>query len=193
MDLLLDLLQGLGVALACGLSPFLPALVVGALAAADLGVDFEGTAFAFIERPWFLLLLAALFGITAYLRLRRPALGDQMAVSGITLGAVLFAATLDDRHDTWWYGLVLGALAAAAAFIVARALFVRVRDRFARANDAHAAAALPVYGDGAGSVAALLSVVLPPLSLLLAGFVAVLGSRQRARGEQKYAGLRILR
>ena len=193
MDLALDLLQGLGVAIACGFSPFLPALVVCGLAAGDLGVDFEGTALSFLEEPWFLVVLAALFGLSVAVRVLRPAMGSQVAALGITTGALLFAATLDDRHDTWWYGLLLGALAAAAAFTVARVLLERVRDRFARTGDAQAAAALPVYADGAGLAAAGASVALPPVAVLLAGFVATLGARQRARGEQKYAGLRILR
>ncbi len=193
MDLLLDLLQGLGLALACGLSPFLPALVAGGFAAADLGVDFDGTAFEFLEEPAVLLLLAVLFAVTLLIRIRRPSLAAQVGSLGITVGAVLFAATLDDRHDTWWYGLLLGAIAAAGSFYVAGSLFARVRERFARTGDAQAAGSLPVYADGSGLVSAVLAVLLPPLSLVLAGFLAVLGVRQRARGEQKYAGLRILR
>lgn len=193
MDLLLDLLQGLGVALASGFSPFLPALAVGALAAGDLGVDFEGTALSFLEEPWFLAVLAVLYVASVLVRIRRPTLAGQVGAFGITSGAVLFAATLDDRNDTWWYGLVLGALAAAGAFVVARTLLARVHERFARTGDGQAAAALPVYSDGAGVVGAVVSVLLPPVSAVIAGFLAVLGSRQRARGEQKFAGLRILR
>ena len=55
MDYLLALLQGLGIAAAIGIRPFLPVLLVGALAGADLGVDFEGTEFAFLEQTGFLL------------------------------------------------------------------------------------------------------------------------------------------
>ena len=36
-------LQGIGLALAVGLRPFLPALLAGALARGDVGVDFDGT------------------------------------------------------------------------------------------------------------------------------------------------------
>ena len=49
MDLLLDLLQGVGIAAAVGIRPFLPVLLVGALASADLGLDFDGTDFSFLE------------------------------------------------------------------------------------------------------------------------------------------------
>ena len=41
MDYLLALLQGLGIAAAIGIRPFLPVLLVGALATANLGVDFD--------------------------------------------------------------------------------------------------------------------------------------------------------
>src|SRR5213593_3033237 len=56
--LLLDLLQGAGVAGAAGLRPFLPTLVTGGLAIADVGVDFDGTEFAFLESPVFLIVIA---------------------------------------------------------------------------------------------------------------------------------------
>ena len=49
MDFLLDLLQGAGIAAAIGIRPFLPVLLAGALASADLGIDFDGTDFAFLE------------------------------------------------------------------------------------------------------------------------------------------------
>src|SRR3954467_15838634 len=55
MDLLLDLLQGAGLAAAIGIRPFLPVLLAGALAVADVGLDFEGTDFSFLETWPFLL------------------------------------------------------------------------------------------------------------------------------------------
>ena len=55
MDFVFDLLQGAGIAAAIGIRPFLPALLVGALAAGDLGIDFDGTDFAFLEQARFLL------------------------------------------------------------------------------------------------------------------------------------------
>ena len=48
MDFLLDLLQGAGLAAAIGIRPFLPVLLAGALASADLGLYFEGTDFSFL-------------------------------------------------------------------------------------------------------------------------------------------------
>ena len=52
MDLVFDLLQGAGIAAAVGIRPFLPVLLAGALAAADLGLDFGGTDLAFLEATW---------------------------------------------------------------------------------------------------------------------------------------------
>src|SRR3954465_5129139 len=47
--LVLDILQGAGIAGAAGLRPFLPTLVSGGLAMADAGVNYDGTDFAFLE------------------------------------------------------------------------------------------------------------------------------------------------
>ena len=58
VKLLLDILQGAGLAAAAGIRPFLPTLVGGGLAAGDLGVDFEGTQYEFLEEPWFLMVVA---------------------------------------------------------------------------------------------------------------------------------------
>ena len=49
MKLLLDILQGLGLSQAAGIRPFLPALVAGGAARADVLIDFEGGPFAFME------------------------------------------------------------------------------------------------------------------------------------------------
>jgi hypothetical protein len=49
MDFVFDLLQGVGIAAAIGVRPFLPVLLTAALARANLGLDFEGTDFAFLE------------------------------------------------------------------------------------------------------------------------------------------------
>ena len=49
MRLFLDICQGLGLGAAAGVRPFLPALLTGALASGDLGVDFDGTKYRFLE------------------------------------------------------------------------------------------------------------------------------------------------
>jgi MFS family permease len=57
---------GLGLAAACGLRPFLPLLLAGALASSGaLGVSFSGAGFAFLGSAWWLLVAAAGF-VLAY-------------------------------------------------------------------------------------------------------------------------------
>jgi uncharacterized protein DUF4126 len=191
VDFALDLLQGLGIAAAIGIRPFLPVLLVGALARADAGIDFDGTSFAFLEAPWFLLVVLVLVALD-YVRERRTAGLDAvwlLLAIAIALGALEAAGSLADEDFTVIPGIVGGILAAALGFFAARTLFERVRRRL----DAEAQAVLPLYGEAAGLVAAGLSVLFPPLAILVLGALAwlLLGSRRRA-GE-KYAGLRILR
>src|SRR5437762_10386672 len=55
MHLVFDIFQGIGIAAAVGIRPFLPVLAVGALAAGDVNIDFKGTDFSFLEStPWLL-------------------------------------------------------------------------------------------------------------------------------------------
>jgi hypothetical protein len=195
MKLVLDILQGLGVASATGLRPFLPALLTGALATADLGVDFDGTSFAFLESPIWLLVLVIALVASVFLRQRLESPPGEAALAGIGigLGALLCAGSIDDRHATWWYGLIAGAAVALLASAVSRSLFGRVRARFASAGDSAAAAALPFYGEVAGAVVAGASVLFPPLAIVAIGFLIALLVTGRRRSDQKYAGLRILR
>jgi uncharacterized membrane protein len=195
MKLVLDILQGLGLASAVGLRPFLPALLAGALASGDIGLDFDGTAFAFLESPVWLLILAVALVATLFARkvLETPPGEAALAGIGIGLGALLCAASIDDRHDVWWYGLIVGAVAALLASTVSRTLFARVRARFTAAGDSQAAAALPWYGEAAGLVVAGASVLFPPLAIVAVGFLIALLVTGRRRSDQKYAGLRILR
>jgi hypothetical protein len=195
MKLALDILQGLGLASAAGLRPFLPALLAGGLASGDVGRDFDGTQFAFLESPWWLLALAFALVATVFVRsyLEKPAGEAALSGIGIGIGALLCAASIDDRHATWWYGLLIGAAVAYLASTVSRAIFGRVRARFASAGDSQAAAALPFYGEAAGLVVAGASILFPPLALVAIGFLVALLITGRRRGDQKYAGLRILR
>ena len=195
MKLILDILQGAGLSSAAGLRPFLPALLAGALASADLGLDFDGTEFSFLESPWWLVVLAVALVLTVLFRQVLETGPGEAALGGIGigLGALLCAASIDDRHDNWWYGLIIGALLAYLASVVARDLFSRVRARFQGAGDQQAAAALPFYGEAAGLVVAGASILFPPLAIVAIGFLIALLVTGRRRAGQKYAGLRILR
>jgi len=191
MDFVLDLLQGVGIAAAVGIRPWLPFLLVGVLAAANLGIDFDGTEFAFLESVPFLAVIAVLF-VAAILTERRygEALPTAVyAVLAAALGALQAAGSLADRDHSIIPGVILGAAAAVLGFFAARSLFTRVRRRL----DAEAAGALPVYAEGIALVGAGLSILFPPLAVVLvAALVWLLAGGRRREGE-KYAGLRVLR
>jgi hypothetical protein len=190
--LLIDILQGAGLAGAAGIRPFLPALVAGAFASADVGVDYDGTPFAFLEAPgWLLAVVVAVIAVVVAQRRGVPEGPLESALSGIGigLGALLFAATLADHFDLWWPGLLGGGLCAALAGAATRSLVARVRTRL----DPEARGALPVYEEGTAMVLAALAVVVAPISVLALGFFAFLLRGGRRREGEKYAGLRILR
>jgi hypothetical protein len=191
MDFVLDLLQGVGLAAAIGVRPWLPMLLAGALAAANLGIDFDGTDFAFLESVPLLVLLAVAFVASTLLERRYGERGPTAvyAVIAAILGALEAAGSLADRGHSIIPGVVLGAAAAVLGFLAARTLFTRVRRRL----DAEAAGALPVYAEGIALIAAGLSILFPPLALLvIAALVWLLVGSRRREGE-KYAGLRVLR
>jgi hypothetical protein len=191
MDFVLDLLQGVGLAAAIGVRPWLPMLLAGALAAANLGLDFEGTDFAFLESVPFLVVVAVLFVVAVLLERRHGERGPvaAYAVVAALLGALEAAGSLADRGHTIIPGVILGAAAAVLGFLAARTLFTRVRRRL----DAEAAGALPVYAEGMALVGAGLSILFPPLAVLVVAALAWLLAGGRRREGEKYAGLRVLR
>src|SRR4051794_41720964 len=85
MKLVLDILQGIGLACAAGLRPFLPTLAAGGFASANLGVDFDNTPFSFLESPAFLLAGALVMVLTVLLRGRLATPARAAARSGVGL------------------------------------------------------------------------------------------------------------
>jgi len=196
MDTLLDILTGAGLGAAAGIRPFLPGLAAGALASADLAIDFDGTDLAFLEAPgWLLaLVLALLVAVIAERRmgderLEAGPLGAVLSGIAIGAGALLFAGALADHAGTWWPGLIGGILCALLAERAVRALLRRTRARL----DPDARRALTVYADGVALLLAVLAILLPPVSVLAIGFLVFLLIRGHRREGEKYAGLRILR
>ena|SRR6478735_7278413 len=194
MDYLLDLLQGLGIAAAIGIRPFLPTLLAGALAAGDVGLDFDGTDFSFLEATGFLLAIVILVAVFGLLDRRRDTTAPgplTIALLGISLvlGALVAAGSLADHSEVWWPGVPVGVAAASLGYLAARSLFGRVRARL----DAEAAGALPLYAEGAALLSAGASILFPPLAILVVAALAWLLIGGRRRQGEKYAGLRILR
>jgi hypothetical protein len=191
VKLALDIMQGMGVSAATGVRPFLPTLLVGALAADDLGVNFSGTDFAFLESGWFLLVIVVAFVVTTLFRrrLETPAMEAALSGIGLGLGALLFAGTLADHYSTWWPGIIGGLLCAFIAQQGTRSLFTRTRARL----DAEAAGALFLYAEAAALLIAGLAVLIPPVSIIVVLFFIWLRVGGTRREGEKYAGLRILR
>jgi hypothetical protein len=192
MDYLFDLLQGLGIAAGIGIRPFLPTLLVGALAAENAGVDFGGTDFSFLEQAGFLLVIVVLVAIFGFLERRGridalPAL--VLAGVAVVLGALLAAGSVADHSSTWWPGLIVGAAGALLGFYATRSLLIRTRARM----DAQTAGTLPLYAEGAAVLSAGLSILLPPLAIVICGGLVWLLIGARRRAGEKYAGLRILK
>jgi len=196
MDFLLDLLQGAGLAAAVGIRPFLPVLLAGALASGDVGIDFSGTDFNFLEQWPFLLAVLVVVVVLDMVGRRagrdapdRPPLLYFLAAVALVLGALVAAGSVADHSSDWWAGAIVGVACAALGFQAARSLFGRVRKRL----DPQAANALPVYAEGAALLAAGLSVLFPPLAILVIGALIWLLAGGKRRAGEKYAGLRVLR
>jgi len=202
---------GLGLAAACGMRPFLPLLLAGALASSKaLGVSFSQGAYAFLESDWWLLAVAAglvasyalqLFGGLAPTldpaeRNARTGRADPLAASlagiGLATGALLFAGTLAAHHDPPWPGLIGGFLAAGVASRACGPVIARARARLS-GGDRGAREALTLYLDSASLLAAALVALVHPLGYALLALLAWFAWRLRARAGEKYAGLRILR
>ena len=194
MHLAFDIFQGIGVAAAVGVRPFLPALVTGALAAGNVEIHFSHTDYSFLQSLPFLLAMAVcvVLGLVIATRLgarERSAAETVLGVISLALGALLFAGSLARGHYAAWPGLIGGVVCAAVGIAASLPLLRRVRARL----DAEAAGALPLLAEGAAALAAGLSVIAPPVGLIVLALLVWLLLAGRRRAEQKYAGLRILR
>ena len=198
MSLFLDIGQGAGLAGATGIRPFLPPLLAGALARGDLGLDFDGTGWRFLESPGFLLAVFALAVVWYTVSRSGPNRSLELvaAVIGLILGSLLFAGSLAEGGNASWPGIVAGVACAALAWASVGALFERARRRLgAERPDAAGGSAdlLSLYAEGIALALAGLAIALPPVSFLALIAFAVLLVRGRRDADSKYAGLRVLR
>jgi hypothetical protein len=196
VHLVFDIFQGIGVAAAVGIRPFLPGLVVSALAAGDIQIDFAHSSMSFLQGAPFLIIMGLGAVLLAFAerrlgreRLERGPVALVIAVAALAIGALLFGGSLCRGGYAIWPGIVGGVVCAAVGILATRPLLARVRARL----DDETAAALPLFVEGGAVVAAALSVVLPPVGVIVLALLLWLLFAGRGRGEQKYAGLRILR
>lgn len=200
---------GLGLAAACGMRPFLPLLLAGALATSDaLGVSFSQGAYTFLESDWWLLVVATGLALAYALQLllglaptldpserggrsgRADPLAASLAGIGVAAGALLFAGTLAAHGDAAWPGLIGGFLAAGLAQRASSPVIARARTRL---SDRGAREALTLYLDSASLLLAAVVALLHPLGYVAVALLAWFAWRLHARAGEKYAGLRVLR
>ncbi|HTU31452.1 MAG TPA: DUF4126 family protein [Solirubrobacteraceae bacterium] len=202
MHLVFDIFQGLGVAAAIGVRPFFPALVTSVLAGADIELTFHHTKVHFLQQPAFLIVMVVAIVLLALVERRMSGLKGKLAERPLTvvlglcalaLGALFcggaFGRYHHGHHHLLWVGVVVGVVCAAIGVAATRPLLSRVRGRL----DDEAGGVLPFLTDGVAALAAALSVVAPPVGLIVVLALLWLLIAGRGRSDRKYAGLRILR
>jgi hypothetical protein len=196
---------GIGLAAACGLRPFLPVLLAGALGSANvLGVDFPAGSYHFLESTWWLLIVAVTFALAWVVQIlfglspvydpvsrepRRDPLAAALTGMAYGGGAVLFAGTLAAHGDAAWPGILGGLAVVALSQRVSAPVIWGARRRL---TDKPAREALTLYLDGAALLAAAVVCALHPLGYVALAALLWLMLRRRSRAGEKYAGLRIL-
>jgi hypothetical protein len=197
VHLAFDIFQGIGIAAAIGIRPFLPSVAAGALAAAGVELHFDHTSYSFLQSVPFLLAMVICTALLVMLdrgvwaQTLRSSVGQgALGLTSLALGALFFAGSLVRDHHAAWPGWVGGVICAAIGLAAARPFLARLRSRL---DDAAAAVGLPVISDGSALLVAVLSIVAPPLGLIaLLGLLWLLYAGH-GRSDAKYAGLRILR
>lgn len=194
VHLTFDIFQGIGIAAALGIRPFLPGLAAGALAAGDVELHFDHTGYHFLQGVPFLVAVFVLAAALSVLESRQNVdNGPPAFVLGVisaVLGALFFAGSVDRSGHSPVIGLIGGVICAAVAIAAARPFLSRLRSRL----DAESAGVgVPLIAEGSALLVAVLSIVAPPLGVVALLALLWLLWQGRGREEQKYAGLRILR
>lgn len=196
---------GAGLAAACGLRPFLPLLLAGALGSAKiLGIRFPHGSWHFLEAGWWLLAVAVVFVLAWVAQIvlglspvydpiarepRRDPLAAAMAGLALGAGAVLFGGVLAAHGDAAWPGVIAAFPIVALAQRVAGPVILGARRRLTEKTPRDA---LTLYLDAAALVVAVLVALLHPLGYVAVAGLLWLALARRRRAGEKYAGLRIL-
>lgn len=195
MDTTFDILQAIGLGLAFGLRPILAPLVVAICAAVNLGVDFEGTPFDFLENP----IVIGILGVIAVVGLvdsaravkKNSFLTDAVRLPlALVFGGLFGAGSVAEHSDTWVIGAVVGVAAAALGWFATASLVAGARKRLE--GEAEASLILAAVVELIAIVTAFLSLIFPPLAIIALVAVLVLLVRGRKTSDGRYAGLRTL-
>ncbi len=192
MDLFLAICQALGLGLALGIGGPLVALFIATMAALEVGIDPEGTDWAFLGSEWFVLLMFVANVIGFYTDRERQMNPMRSAGFAAAIGAIAGAAALASEGEPAAIGFAVGAAAGVFAGMVAGQVLAGAQARAER-EDTAAPGTLSLLFAFAGIVVAALSLFVPPVAILVA--IALIGlavSRRRKAGE-KHEGLRVLR
>jgi hypothetical protein len=194
MDLFRAISQGVGTSLAAGVRAFLAPLMVGVLARANVGVNFEGTEYEFLESiVWLAILLSLIVGAWLIERADVPVAPATWAIAGAAIGGVLFAGCLAERDYMSEPGLLAGAVVALVAFAAARVFLGGAEERLAARGESGAGTTLGMIADAVVLAVTALAVLVEPSAYLALAFCAWVLLVRRRRAGQKYEGLRILR
>jgi hypothetical protein len=177
MDTVIAIGEGAGVALACGITAAVP-LAVAALAALIIGLPGDRSQ---LDDGWLVGAACVLAVVLAAAETRIPRRA-QIALRAV-FGGIAFELVAGKKLP--YAGLAAGLVLAAIVAISA----TQMLGAAARAGSALAAALL---GAGAAAGWAVAGLV-PFVGYALAIVAIVLAWRSRRRGDQKYAGLRVLR
>lgn len=200
MDELFDSLPaliglGAGLAILGGLRAFLPLALVALIAGMDLfgPLDLNGTAFAFLQDTWVLVLLFVL-ALAEIIVDKIPLLSSVQdfvtTPTRVVAGAALFGVALAQEDGILIIGgMLVGALLAGATLSIRGALRPAAAVETAGAVDPF----LSLFEDIAAVAGTVLVILVPFVGYLLVAFLLFLIYRVGRRRRRKYRGLRVLR
>lgn len=191
MNYLFDLLQGLGIAIAAGVSPFLPLAVVATAALLKLSTSFENTPFDFLSSPVVIAIavLLAVIAVASDRKLKSQVKTVLLPLASLAIGGFAAAASVADRSGTWWPAAIAGVLAAAFGLWASKPFIDRTSQRLPDSANRTLSATTAL----AAAVGALLALLWSPLAVLLLVALLWLAIGNRRQQSRKHAGLRVLR
>jgi hypothetical protein len=195
VDLFLATSQGAGLGLATGMRPFLVPLLVGVLARGDLGVDFEGSGYGFLESIPFLaaMLVAVAASRVVAGRASQSAVTAVALGSALVLGALEFAGSLAEEGYAPEPGIGAGAVCALIGALAVVRVLAGAQSRLVARDERESSSYLTLYADAGALLLAALSVLVSPIAWPALLFCAWLLIERRRRAARKYEGLRVLR